>query len=73
MNYRGLFVDKGSVSGIFPDPDPGGPKRPDPTGTPTLVISFSIFKNIKLLKFFAVLHSRIHHVYHSNIFVVLKY
>ena len=27
----GLFVDKGSGSGIFPDPDPGDPKRPDPT------------------------------------------
>ena len=26
----GLFVTKGSGSGIFPDPDPGDPKRPDP-------------------------------------------
>ena len=26
-----LFVDKASGSGIFPDPDPGDPKRPDPT------------------------------------------
>ena len=25
-------MDKGSESGIFPDPDPGDPKRPDPTG-----------------------------------------
>ena len=33
LNYRGLFVDKGSGSGIFPDPDPGDPKRPDPTGS----------------------------------------
>ena len=23
-------MDKGSGSGIFPDPDPGDPKRPDP-------------------------------------------
>ena len=29
LNYRGLFVDKGSRFGIFPDPDPGDPKRPD--------------------------------------------
>ena len=28
----GLFVDKGSGSGIFPDP--GDPKRPDPAGDP---------------------------------------
>ena len=28
-------MDKGSGSGIFPDPDldPGDPKRPDPTGS----------------------------------------
>ena len=26
----GLFVTKGSGSGIFPDPDPGDLKRPDP-------------------------------------------
>ena len=26
-------MDKGSGSGIFPDPDTGDPKRPDPTGT----------------------------------------
>ena len=34
-NYRGLFMDKGSVSGFFPDPnpDPGDPKRPDTTGS----------------------------------------
>ena len=30
LNYKGLFVYKGSGSGIFPDPDPGDPKRPDP-------------------------------------------
>ena len=32
QNDKGLFVDKGSGSGIFPDPnpDPGDPKRPDP-------------------------------------------
>ena len=32
LNYRGLFVAKGSGSGygIFPDPDPGDPNRPDP-------------------------------------------
>ena len=24
-------MDEGSGSGIFPDPDPGDPKRPDPT------------------------------------------
>ena len=31
LNYRDLFVDKQSGSGsvIFPDPDPGDPKRPD--------------------------------------------
>ena len=34
----GLFVVKGSGSGIFPDPDPGDPKRPDPTGSATLII-----------------------------------
>ena len=34
-NYRGLFVDKES------DPDPGYPKRPDPTGSgsATLVLT----------------------------------
>ena len=26
----GLFMDKGSAAGIFPDQDPGDPKRPDP-------------------------------------------
>ena len=26
-------MDKGSGSGIFPDPDPGDPKKPDPTGS----------------------------------------
>ena len=26
-------MDKGSGSGIFPDPDPRGPKRQDPTGS----------------------------------------
>ena len=32
LNYRGLFVNKGSGSGIFPDqyPDLGDPKRLDP-------------------------------------------
>ena len=32
LNNMGLFVDKGSGSGpgIFWDPDPGDPKRPDP-------------------------------------------
>ena len=25
-----FFLDKGSGSGIFPGPDPGDPKRPDP-------------------------------------------
>ena len=30
MNYKGIFVVKGSGSGIFPDPDSGDPKRPDP-------------------------------------------
>ena len=31
-------MDKGSgsESDIFPDPDPGDPKRPDPTGSATL-------------------------------------
>ena len=27
LNYKGIFVDKGSGSGFFPDP--GDPKRPD--------------------------------------------
>ena len=31
LNYSGLFVDKGFGSGIFPDP--GDPKRPDPSGS----------------------------------------
>ena len=26
-------MDKGSGSGIFPDPDLGDPKKPDPTGS----------------------------------------
>ena len=30
LNYKSLFAYKGSGSGIFPDPDPGDPKRPDP-------------------------------------------
>ena len=29
LKLQGSFVDKGSGSGIFPDPDPGDPKRPD--------------------------------------------
>ena len=33
LNYTGLFVHKGSGSGIFPNPDPGDPIRPDPTGS----------------------------------------
>ena len=34
-------MDKGSGSGIFPDPDPGDPKRPDSTesGSATLKIN----------------------------------
>ena len=44
LNYKGLFVDKGSGSSIFPDPDPGDPKRPDPTtsisGSATLVKTY---------------------------------
>ena len=33
FELQGSFVDKGSGSGIFPNPDsdPGDPKRPDPT------------------------------------------
>ena len=34
LNYGGIFVDKGSGSGIFPDTDPGDPKRPDPDPDP---------------------------------------
>ena len=30
-NYKGIFVDRGSGSVFFPDPDPGDPKRPGPT------------------------------------------
>ena len=33
FEFQGFFVNKGSGSGIFPDPDPGDPKRPDPTGS----------------------------------------
>ena len=38
-----FFVDTGSGSGIFPDPDPGDPKRPDSTGcgSATLVQGFA--------------------------------
>ena len=55
-------MDKGSGSGIFPDPDPGDPKRPDPTefgsGSATLIsnerfdyyFSFSITTRYALLK-----------------------
>ena len=41
LNYMGLYVDNGSGSGIFPDP--GDPKRPDPTGSgsATQVISIN--------------------------------
>ena len=39
-----FFVDKGygSESGIFPDPDPdpGDPKRQDPTGSGSLTLVF---------------------------------
>ena len=37
-------MDKGSGSGIFPDPDPGDPKRPDPngSGSATLVIGTTV-------------------------------
>ena len=46
LNYRGLFVDKGSGSGsgIFPDPDPdpGDQKRPDPTGSESATLPNSI-------------------------------
>ena len=42
----GLFVDKGSGSGIFldPDPDPGDPKRRDPTGSgsATLLVTINL-------------------------------
>ena len=31
LNYRSLFVNKGSESGILTGP--GGPKRPDQTGS----------------------------------------
>ena len=43
LNYGGLSVDKGSGSGIFPDPNPGDPKRPDPTGSATLVKTQYVF------------------------------
>ena len=44
LNYRGLFVDKGSGSGsgIFPDPDPGDPKRADPTGSGSATLDKSM-------------------------------
>ena len=34
-------MDKGSGSGIFPDPDPGDPKRPDPTGSGSATLVFT--------------------------------
>ena len=34
-------MDKGSGSGIFPDPDPGDPKRPDPTGSGYATLVFT--------------------------------
>ena len=42
LNYRGLYEDKESGSSIFSDPDSdsGDPKRPDPTGYATLVLTF---------------------------------
>ena len=40
LNYRSLFVYKGTGSGIFPDPDPGDPKRPDPTGSGSATLPF---------------------------------
>ena len=33
FELQGSFCVKGSGSGIFPDPDLGDPKRPDPTGS----------------------------------------
>ena len=38
----GLFVDKGSGSGIFPDP--GDPKRPDPTGSGSATLMWRTVK-----------------------------
>ena len=52
FEFKGsFFLDKGSYrSGIFPDPDPGDPKRPDPTksgsGSATLGTTHVHNKNI---------------------------
>ena len=35
-------MDKGS--GIFPDPDPGDPKRPDPTESGSSTLIYTIMK-----------------------------
>ena len=37
-----FFVDKGSGCGIFPDPDPGDPKRPNPTGSGSATLLKSV-------------------------------
>ena len=50
-------MDKGSGSGIFPDPDPGDPKRPDPTGSgsgfATLFVSVLVCMFVVLFCVFA--------------------
>ena len=39
-------MDKGSGSGIFPDPDPGDPKRPDLTGSGSATLLKTIEKKV---------------------------
>ena len=48
LNYEGLFVDKGSGSGIFPDPDPGDPKRLDSAGSGSATLCLKV----KISKYF---------------------
>ena len=44
-------MDKGSGSGIFPDPDPGDQKRPDPTGSGSATLIKTMLKfTVKILQ-----------------------
>ena len=45
FELHGSFVDKGSGSGIFPDPDPGDPIRPDSTGPGSATMIPSLVSN----------------------------
>ena len=43
LELQGYFCGKGSGSGIFPDPDPGDPKRLDPTGSGSATLVYITF------------------------------